>query len=100
MAVNITNITQVGGIYDIANLADEASGGLFWGLILIVFFIILIMNMRNAGIAKASAGSGFICLLLSLFLFYLELLQIVYPIVFMLILAGSLGFLWFESKKQ
>ena len=97
MAVNITNVSNIGGFYDLATFVNEATGGIFFGIILTVFFLILVVNMRNQGIDRAAAGASFSCLLISLFLLYLELVQIIFPIVFAVILAGTLMYLRHNS---
>jgi len=98
MGVNITNITAMDGIADLGKFANDASGGIFWGVILIVLFFILTFNMLKQGIAKAVAASSFSSLLISLPLFYLELVHIAFVIVFAIALAGTLAFLWFEGR--
>ena len=98
MGVNITNITAMTGIADLGTFVNDASGGIFWGIILITLFIILVMNMLYQGIAKAVAAASLTTLFVSLPLFYLGFLHIIYVIVFAISLAGTLAFLWFEDR--
>jgi len=96
---NITNITNINGMEKAAEYANAATGGLFFGLIIISVFLIMLFNLRENGIDRAVASASFACLLISAPLFYLQLLSILYPVFFSLALAGTLFYLRFKEKQ-
>lgn len=98
MSVNITNLTGVDSLYDMAVVAQGATNNIFFGLILVAFFIILVINLKQQGADRAIAGASFSCLILSLLLFNLGLLQILFPVAFALILGGTLFYLKFKAE--
>lgn len=93
---NLTNSTQ--GFHHFAQYSNDVTNGIFWGLILIAIFIIVTIKLRKIGIDRALAVASFSCLSISLFMLYLQFVQIVYPIVFVLILAGSLAVIKFTGE--
>ena len=99
MSVNITNATQIHGIYDLSRFGVEATNGWLFTAILIVFFVILIINYMKNGFDKAILGASWQVLLLSLFIFYIGFLSIYVPVIFAIILAGS-GFMVYLNKTD
>ena len=89
----LTNGTQ--GFHHFAQYSNDVTNGLFWGLILIAIFTIIIVKQRNYGIERAIGNASFSCLSISLFLFFLQFVQIVYPVIFVIILAGTLAYIMF-----
>ena len=98
MAVNITNLTSINSVYDWGYYASSASGGLFWGVILMALFIIIITRLRKQGTENAIAAASFACFLLSLVFFNLSFVQIAYPVFFALALAGTLFYMKFKPQ--
>jgi len=98
MATNITNISNIGNIYDMAYYANASTGGIFWGIILVSIFIIVLVNSRRNGMDKAMAVSSFSCLVLSALLLYLKFVNILYPVLFGLALAGTLFYMRFQER--
>ena len=102
MVTNLTNLTTppsgTQGFYHLAWYANSVTDGLFWGLILIAILMIIIVKNRNYGIDRAVAGASFACLIISFFLLWLEFVQIVYPIIFVVILAGTLAYIKFSGE--
>ena len=99
MAVNITNVTNMNTLADTGQFVSDATGGIFWGIVLISLFIVLVFNMLKQGVAKATASASFSCLTISFPLFFLGWINMVFMIVFGVGLAASLAFLWFEDHK-
>ena len=92
MAYNISNLTAMETVADLATNANAASGGIFWGLMIIALFFILIFTTKRDGIERAVAAASFACLMVSIIFLFLDLVQIGYPVFFVLSLAGSLMF--------
>ena len=95
---NMTNLTNIGSAYDMADYAAKATGGVFWAVIIVVIFIVLIFKLNKHGIERAVASASFSCLFLSLFLFYLGWLQVLFPVFLAIILAGSLFYIRFSPN--
>lgn len=95
MSVNITNLSNIGSIEGMGEIVNAATEGLFWLLILVVIFSIYVYNTWKEGVEKSVAIAGSICFLLSLFLLYLEWVTLLAPIIFALILAGTLAYVKF-----
>jgi hypothetical protein len=91
--VNLTNLSTAANLFDLANFANESTNGLFWGLILIAVFIIVTINLRYNGIDRAVAAASFLCLIISVFLAYLNFINILYPVLLSIALAGSLYYI-------
>lgn len=97
MAVNITNITAIDSIHDMGLYASRASGGLFWGLILVALFIIIMTRLNHIGPANASVSASIACLFLSLLFFNMGFVDLLYTVFFGIALAGSLMYIAFKS---
>lgn len=90
MVVNITNITAINSFYDMGRYAAGESGGIFWGVILIAIFIIIITRLRHQGTEEAVAGASIACFILAVLFVNLKFVSFIYPIAFLLFLAGTL----------
>lgn len=89
MTVNITNVTNIQDFYGMGTYAARATGGIFWGVILIALFVIIIMRLRHHGI-RGIMTAAFSSFALSIIFLNLQFVQLVYPIAFGLILAGTI----------
>ncbi len=98
MAVNLTNLTAIDSFYTWGKFAGDASGGLFWGVILIALFIIIVTRLRHNGIENAIMAASFSCLFLSIIFLNMNFVQLVYPIIFALFLAGTIFAKSFKPK--
>lgn len=92
MVYNITNITSTTSFYGLVEYASNATSGLFFGVILTSLCIILIFNTAKYGIEQAVAASSFACLMISILLLYLNLINIGFTFVFAILLVGTLIF--------
>jgi hypothetical protein len=90
MPVNITNITAIDSFHDLGRYAAGASNGLFWGIILIALFVIAITRLRHQGPEEAVAGASLACFILGTIFVNLNYVSFMYPIAFLIILAGAL----------
>ena len=99
MAVNITNITNIQNFYDMGLYASKASYGIFWGIILIAFFIIAVIRLKNHG-TRGILAASFISFGLSLIFLNLHFVSIYFPVVFALILAATIAFNHFSPQPD
>ena len=84
-ADNQTDITAV------MRAVNNASGGLFGSLLVIAVFVILLWALLSRSVEASVAffSSGLVCLLISLILVYMDLLPMVWVIVFFVVAAAS-----------
>jgi 4-amino-4-deoxy-L-arabinose transferase-like glycosyltransferase len=95
---NITNITNIDNLYDVAEFTNSATGGIFWAALMTCIFIILVMNLRQFGIDKAVASASFACLMMSILLLSIGLINIIAPIIFGMALAGTLFYIRWSNR--
>jgi len=96
---NITAIKNIDGIYAAGSFANTATNGAFWGIILVAIFIVLVINLIRNGVDKALISAAFTCLLLSLGMFLLNWVNIYFPVIFTLILAGTGFYIRFKERS-
>jgi len=65
MTYNLTGFDNITGIMGIASAASDISGGLVFGMILLVFFIIVFVVFKNYDTKAVVLGDAFITVLLS-----------------------------------
>ena len=95
---NISNLSTINSLYTLASFSNSASNGVLFGFLLIGIFIIITVKTLRNGVERAVAASAFACFILSLPLFYLSLVQLAYPVIFAVILAGTLMFIRFTEQ--
>ena len=98
MAINLTNLTGINSLYKLGDYAHAVTGEIFWGLIVMVLFIILLVNLRENGIASSLIASSFACVVISLLLLNLEWINLAFPIIFGLITAGTVFYKVFSKN--
>jgi len=88
---NLTNLENSDTIFDLFTYANSASGSILFGFFTIaLFFILVIVMFRNSNdIAEALLGSSAVCLIISSFLVYMKFIIFIYPLAFIIILAGT-----------
>lgn len=97
MPYNITNLTRIRGLYDILAYTQNVTNDWFIAIIIVSIFIIVIMNQRQYGIDKAGAAASFVCLILSIFMASIGLLNITFSIFFVIALAASMLHMTFNE---
>ena len=99
MVSDLTNLTNVTGLYGMALFMNSVTGGLFWGLIFVAIFVILVINLRGYGVDRAMVGASFPCLLASIIFWRIYLLSVMFPVLFALILAGTAFYIRFSEQQ-
>ena len=70
----ISNFTNMTGIADILREANTQTSGWFWtGINLLIFLVLFITLTTGFGWEAALLSAGFVSLILSIFLMYMEL---------------------------
>ena len=89
MAYNITGIkaaTTLLPLFQVAN--DEGTGGLlFYGFLLAIFFVMLMTLLRKNDFPDALLSSSFVCFFLGGLLAYAKLINILFPLGFLVLTA-------------
>jgi len=96
--MNLTNLTNADGISGLGDFAVEATGGIFWLVIMLSLFIIMLIALRDRGVPRAAAGASFACLILSSFLVYMGWLVILFPVAMIVFLIGSLFYIRYSEQ--
>ena len=94
---NLTNLTNMHGLFDVAEFVNEATGGIFWAVILICVYIIFVVNLRAEGLERGIVAASFVSMLLSLLLYNIGLVQIGFPIFFIVIMAASTAYMIYKK---
>jgi hypothetical protein len=89
---NITGLYNLSAMADVNSIAGIASyansnteGVLIGGIMIIIFFIIVLMGSAKTSIIRSIAISGFICFGLSLFLRSVGLISMLVVIIFLML---------------
>jgi len=95
---NLTNLTSVETILDIAKFSNEATNDAFWSMAMIAIFFILFLMMQRNGFLNGLMTSSFISLILSTLLVGAKLINFMFPLAF-LILTGLTLLFSYTAKK-
>lgn len=97
---NLTNITNVQVPADLVVAANIYTESLFMGLMLIAIFIVFTMRfMVKNKFGESLLGSSFICFIASLFLRQAGLINFVFVIGFLVVMAFT-GMLMYITRQR
>lgn len=65
MTYNLSGLDNVTGIVDIASGASDVSGGLVFGMVLLVIYVISFVVFKNYDTKVVILGNSFICAILA-----------------------------------
>ena len=98
MAVNWTNVTDVQGII---NAPNETTGGYFWLVVLFLVWVVLLIGLSWAGIEVALLVAGFIAIVISLMMVYMNVIAFEWSLFFIgLEIFLILYVVWSSSKDN
>jgi hypothetical protein len=86
---NLTNLHNLTSFPALVEVTNEASNGLLVGMFILAVWVVLFMSFLRFDFIKALAASSFVCFLLSIFLVYLDLLNIIFLLAFLFLTAVS-----------
>jgi len=95
------NMSELAGIETLSGLvifANTAAEGVLFGGLMIAIFFVMLMILKKWEIEKALLASSFSCFILSMFLTYAKVLNLVFPLVFLIVMAFTLFYL-FVTKR-
>ena len=86
---NLTNLHNLTTLTSVIQVTNSATNGLMVGLFMIAVWLVLLFSFLRYDFIKAIAGSSFACFFLSIFLVYLDLLNIMFLLAFLFLTAGA-----------
>jgi len=79
----MTILQQQNTIWGIFNFANTSTDGMLFGLFMISIFFVMIMSLKQYEIPNAILASSFMCFILSSLLTYAQVLNLLYPLMFL-----------------
>ena len=96
MAINWSNVTDLG---DLPQQANIATGGGFWVNMLYMCWVVLLLIFSKFGFEAGMLLSSFLCLILSLLLVYAGLIAWVWCLTFVGIILAMFLYIIFNNRK-
>jgi hypothetical protein len=87
--MNLTNLTNADGMYAVASFANQVSGQLLFSGFLIIIFLIILLALKKYGFENGLLVASWTTFILSLMLWSIELVNAFYPVLLLLIAAGT-----------
>ncbi len=84
---NLTALAESETVLDLVTVANEATGQVLMGMLLVGVFFIILMVMGKEGFEKAMIVASYCCFILSLFLRYAGMINFLFVILFLAIAA-------------
>lgn len=95
---NITELMQADSIPDLVITANNASNQIFMGGYMVAFFIIMMLVLLiKFKFDESVLASSFACFIASLFLRQAQLINFVFPLAFLIMMA-MMGFYMYMKK--
>lgn len=92
---NLTELHAATTMSDVTAFANTASGGMLMGGVMIaVFFVALMILKRYSSLAEALAVSGYLCFIISAVLVLGNMINFLFPLVFLIIAALATLYLY------
>ena len=95
---NLTLLKEAGTVPDVISVANTYVGGNLVGLFLIAIFFVMMMIMKKWEFDKTLLVSSFLCFMFSLFLKMAGLVNMIFVLVFGIIMSLT-AFYLFTIKK-
>ena len=94
----LTNLTSSTTIVDIVKFSNEVTSGWMVALFVIAVFIIMVVALKNYGFDNSLATASFSCFIIAGLFSYVGLLNIIFPIAFLTMLALA-GLYMYMTKE-
>jgi len=94
MTYNTTLLQGKEGITGMIQFANYATGDMFIGIVVISIYIILLLALKKFDFVQALISSSFVMFMISIFLTYAGVLNILFPIMFLSITAFASLYLY------
>lgn len=99
MSYNLTQLQNANNTLDIVTYANESTGGVFLGIMVIGIFFITLFVLKKWEFDEALFPASFICFVISAILTYTDLLNFIFPLLFLTISAFT-GLYLFTAKRR
>lgn len=95
---NMTALSNIETLPELFLYANSAASNLLFGFISIALFFIMLLVLKRWEFDKALLSSSFAMFILTLILSFAKLLNFIFPLVFLIIMAFS-GLLMYASNR-
>jgi len=82
---NITQLQEQNTIWGLFNYANSVANDLLFGMLMLSVFFVMVMVLKKYEIPTAILTSSFMCFILSGILTYAQLLNLIFPLMFLII---------------
>ena len=90
MAYNLTPLYNATTGSDLFNFANTSTDGALFGMFMFAIYFVLLMALKKWDFKDAWIASNFACFMLSMILFYAEMLSFYVVLAFLILLGGSM----------
>lgn len=95
---NLTQLQEALNMVDVAVYANDTTGGILFGVLMMAVFFISMMAMKRFDFDKALLSSSFGCFLIGSFFTYAGVLHIAFPLAFLTVMAFT-GFYMYMTGR-
>jgi hypothetical protein len=95
---NLTNLTSAADIGGVAMFANNAAGGLLFGMLILAIFFIMLLSLKKWEFDASLAVSSWTCFLLGAVLSYGHFLNIIFPLAFLAIAGFTTLYLYAAGR--
>lgn len=97
---NMTQLQEADTMYGLWVYANDSSGLILMGLLMVAVFFVMIMALKGWGFDEALLASSFTCFVLSMILAYASLLNFGFVYLFFVVMALSALYIFMIKKQQ
>jgi len=87
VSYNITALSNVDSVGTLFQYANNSAGGVLFGIIIMAVFFIMLLVMKRWEFDKALLSSSFACFILAMLLSFAGLLNFMFVLIFLVIMA-------------
>jgi len=98
-AYNISLLEEAETVLDIVNYANVSSNQVLFGLFMVGIFFVMILALKKWDFEDTLLSASFVCFVLSLLATFADLLNIIFPLMF-LALAAFTAFYSYITKRN
>lgn len=98
MSYNLTTLTNGTTMLDIATYANNSTDGVLFGFFIMALFIIMILSLKRYDFVHSLFSSSFVCFIIAAIGTYGNLLNIIYPLLFLTITALSAFYIYVVQR--
>lgn len=96
--MNITPLFTITGFGSLVNVANNSTEGHLIGMFIVAIFFIILARLRYYPFEYTVFVATWACFVVSSFLAYVQWINLIYPIAFLVATAMASLYLWFGDK--